>query len=368
MAVLRVELPQRRRRARGLELAIQLVLERVREQHDRRARRRRRRPRSPARARRDRPRSACDRSPRSASGTCASETAPRTAGRGDRDTPATGGCSRPGVSTPNRVSSSSRPRYVSIPSWRARTMPVVTSPARWPSRTSSRWRWRVAVPQPSGRSPALIVTSFATRSGWRTASAMPTSPPRLAPRYVTGPAHRCRRATPRSDRRARARTAAAATVSRSRQVEPLPGQHSVSTVVRSRSSSSASAGHHASMPVGDPERKRRRRDAADDHRDRRGPELRADRVAGELDVVERVALDHHRVAAHDEAASDVRRRGRRLALSRTCVRDGGLAPGPMSIARSRTSCLRRPRSRPRSGRRGRSTMPRAIDRPRPEPL
>ncbi len=42
------------------------------------------------------------------------------------------------------------------------------------------------MPQPSGRSPALIVTSFAIRSGWRTASAMPTRPPRLAPRNVTG--------------------------------------------------------------------------------------------------------------------------------------------------------------------------------------
>jgi len=70
-----------------------------------------------------------------------------------------------GTIAPNRVSSSSRPRYVSMPSCRARIMPVATSPLRRPSRTSSRCRCRVAVPQPSGRSPAEIATSRAQRSG-----------------------------------------------------------------------------------------------------------------------------------------------------------------------------------------------------------
>ncbi len=57
-----------------------------------------------------------------------------------------------------------------MPSWRARIMPVVTSPLRRPSRTSSRCRCRVAVPQPSGRRPAEMVISFAQRSGCRAAN------------------------------------------------------------------------------------------------------------------------------------------------------------------------------------------------------
>ena len=88
-------------------------------------------------------------------------------------------------SFPNRVSVR-RGRDTSQPSCRARIMPVATSPLRRPSRTSSRCRWRVAVPHPSGRRPAEIVTSFAQRSGWRAAKTTPTMPPRLAPTHVTG--------------------------------------------------------------------------------------------------------------------------------------------------------------------------------------
>ena len=50
------------------------------------------------------------------------------------------------------------------------------------------------------------------------------------------------------------------------------------------------------MPIA--KRKRRRRDATDDDDDGSGPEWLAEHVAAEHDVVERVALDDHRVAPH----------------------------------------------------------------------
>jgi hypothetical protein len=138
-----------------------------------------------------------------------------------------------------------------MPSWRARIIPVWTSPLRRPSRTSSRCRCRVAVPQPSGRSPAEIVISRAHRAAWRTANAIPTMPPSDAPTNVTG----CVQPMPSSQlatRSARPSTLSDAIAtsgsSNPRQVEPLPGQHGHSTVCRSGSIRSAAriAGHHAS--------------------------------------------------------------------------------------------------------------------------
>src|SRR5580704_8099722 len=54
------------------------------------------------------------------------------------------------------------------------------------------------------------------------------------------------------------------------------------------------------IDVGRAERKRRCRDATDDHDDRRLAERRADRVADELDVAERVPLDRERRTMDDE--------------------------------------------------------------------
>jgi hypothetical protein len=131
-------------------------------------------------------------------------------------------------------------------------MPVTTSPVRRPSRTSSRWTWRVAVPQPSGRRPAEIVSSFAMRSGWRTASATPTRPPRLAPANVTGDVQpmpsshaAIRSARPSAD------SGGSAPSSKPRHVDPLPGQHGASTVACAGStrSGACSAGHHGSVLV-----------------------------------------------------------------------------------------------------------------------
>ena len=187
-----------------------------------------------------------------------------------------------------------------MPSCRARIMPVATSPLRRPSRTSSRCKWRVAVPQPSGRRPAEMVMSFAQRSGCRAANTTPTMPPRLAPTHVTGIVQ------PQPSSHAATRSASPATEidscecgsSKPFHVDPLPGQDGQSTVCFAGSirSGAHSAGHHAargSSPsrLAVAERKRRRGDAADDQDGRRGAELGAVDPAAELHVLERPPFD-----------------------------------------------------------------------------
>ncbi len=97
-----------------------------------------------------------------------------------------------------------------------------------------------------------MVTSVPHRSGWRTANATPTMPPRLAPTNVTGTVQ------PQPSSHAATRSASPSTEiagggpasSKPRQVDPLPGQHGHSTVTRvgSTRSGAKSAGHHGSMP------------------------------------------------------------------------------------------------------------------------
>jgi hypothetical protein len=110
----------------------------------------------------------------------------------------------------------------------------------------------VAVPQPSGRSPAEIAINLPHLAACRTANATPTMPPRLAPMNVTGvvqsmpSSHAATRSASPDTEMAGGGNAS----SKPRHVDPFPGQHGHRTVWRVGSirSGPKSAGHQASRP------------------------------------------------------------------------------------------------------------------------
>ena len=213
-----------------------------------------------------------------------------------------------------------------MPSWRARLMPVATSPLRSPSRTSSRCRCRVAVPQPSGRSPAEIAIELVAAVGMphrerhadHAAEAGADEGDRRA-------CSRSRRATPPPGRPGRApRSPAGARPRRSRarssRCRASTGRAPCSAPGRSGRARRATATTPRVPPCRRPavaERKRRRGDAADDDDHRRRAELGPVGLAAERHVLERMAVDGH-------GRTRGRRGGggrRRSAGSRPCAGD-----------------------------------------------
>ena len=171
-----------------------------------------------------------------------------------------------------------------MPSWRARLMPVATSPLRRPSRTSSRCRWRVAVPQPSGRSPAEMVTRRAAplrmadreRDADHAAEAGADEGHRRGAAAAVEPGgHQVGEAEHRDGRRRRRVVEAAP---RRAVARPARAQHRHARRVdevggeQRRPPRLAAALRFAAAVA---ERKRRRGDAADDDDHRRGAELGA---------------------------------------------------------------------------------------------
>ena len=157
-------------------------------------------------------------------------------------------------------------------------------PGARPSRTSSRWTWRVAVPQPSGRSPAEIVirpgaarrVAGGEREADHAAEAGADERDRLGAADAVEPgreqigeaAHRQRREAPRRRRRSRARS------SRCR-ASPGTARCGGPGSTRSGARSAGHQGSPAAPRLAVAERQRRRGDAADDHDHRRGAELGA---------------------------------------------------------------------------------------------
>ena len=188
-------------------------------------------------------------------------------------------------------------------------MPVVTSPLRRPSRTSSRCRCRVAVPQPSGRRPAEMVISFAQRSGCRAANTTPTMPPRLAPTQVTG--HRAAAAVePCGDQIGKAghrngfvRVRIVEALPRRSVARPRRAEHGVLRgidQIRRAQRRPPRRSRIVAFRLAVAERKRRRGDAADDQDDRRGAELGAVDPAAKLHIFERAPLDRDREMFDDQ--------------------------------------------------------------------
>ena len=172
-----------------------------------------------------------------------------------------------------------------------------------------------ASPCPSRRAAGPPRWRSAARSARGGAPRTPRRPCRRGWRRRRSPAScsRSRRATPPPGRRGRAprSPAAARPSSKPRQVEPLPGQHGQSTVMRAGSmrSGAKSAGHHGSRAAlrvapAVAERKRRRGDAADDHDHRRRAQLRAIGPPAEVHVLERMAVDGDGGTVDVEAAGD----------------------------------------------------------------